>query len=94
MIREILLKKCPFCGGRLRHRLGTEKYYCQNCRMYFFKTATAIHVKSAANAVNSVSVDVLSERLKGNHLVNAKVVRAVFKEAVDKNRGGIKKPKM
>jgi len=32
-----MMRFCPECGRRLRHRLGSRRWYCPDCRRYFYR---------------------------------------------------------
>ena len=35
--------KCPFCNKRLKHHLGSDRYYCPECKLHFFLTEDGIY---------------------------------------------------
>ena len=39
--------KCPKCGGRrIRHPIGSKKFYCRECRLWYTQSKHHIHFNS------------------------------------------------
>ena len=61
------LKYCPRCGRRLKHKLGSNKWWCGYCRLHFYKTPVGIYVKRSGTEKIGVRIEkVLEEEKSGS----------------------------
>ena len=50
---------CPVCGRRLKHKIGSNKWYCGYCRLHFYRTGTGIYMKRSGTEKIGVQIEEL-----------------------------------
>jgi len=51
-------RKCPLCGSmRIGHKIGSKKWFCRECRTFFYVTPTGIVYKKSQNQKHAKTLD-------------------------------------
>ena len=59
------LRFCPVCGKKLiKHKIGSNRWYCGYCRLYFYQIDDEIYAKKMGNWTKLMKVEDVLRSIK------------------------------